>query len=238
MHPDDKKKIINRYLERVQRFGHGSAAIGEPPDRQSFYYHFMLSVDGFNREDSILDVGCGYGDLQRFLEQSGWAGRYCGVDINSELLAEGKRRYPDADLRLHDIQESNVGEMFDWCFSCHVLTSDTEQVYYLDYLKEMLESMWAHCRKGVVFNLLSPLADFTNPIHNRPQFSDVLAIITRLTNRFTLRHDYMPFEFTLQLYKQNQINREKLIFLEHDILFKNISDAMQHRNRKAIAPKL
>jgi hypothetical protein len=96
----------------------------------------------------------------------------------------------------------------------------------------MLESMWAHCRKGVLFNLLSPLADYTNPIHARPQFGEVLAIITKLTNRFTLRHDYMPFEFALQLYKQNQINRENLIFSEHDKLFENISEAWNKEGGK------
>jgi len=225
MHPEDKQNIIKRYSERAAQFGHGSAAIGEPKDRQAFYYHFMLSADGFNPADSILDVGCGYGDLLRFLKQNGWSGRYCGLDINPGLISEGKRRDPDADLRLHDIQESEVGELFDWCFSCHVITSDTEKIAYLVHLQEMLESMWLHCRKGVLFNLLSPLADYTNPIHARPQLGDVLAITAKLTNRFTLRHDYMPFEFTLQLYKQNQINRENLIFSEHDNLFASISEA-------------
>jgi SAM-dependent methyltransferase len=232
MHLEDKQKIIERYLERAERYGHGASAIGEPKERQAYYYHFMLSAEGFKPEDSILDVGCGYGDLLRYLKQTGWSGRYCGLDINPELIAEGKRRDPSADLRVHDIQESELGEVFDWCFSCHVITSDTEKVAYLDHLREMLESMWAHCRKGVLFNLLSPLADYTNPIHARPQFGEVLAIITKLTNRFTLRHDYMPFEFALQLYKQNQINRENLIFSEHDKLFENISEAWNKEGGK------
>lgn len=222
MHPIDKKKIIDRYSERAIQFGHGPAAIGEPRDRQAFYYHFMLSADGFGPKDSILDVGCGYGYLYQYLKKSGWSGRYCGLDINPELVAEGVRRDPTADLRVLDIQESEVGDVFDWCFSCHVITSDTEKVAYLDHLREMLEIMWRHCRKGVLFNLLSPLADYTNPIHARPQFGDVLAVTTKLTNRFTVRHDYMPFEFSLQLYKQNEVNRETLIFSENDDLFERV----------------
>lgn len=232
MHTSDKQKIITRYVERAQCFGHGAAAIGEPKERQAFYYHFMLSVDGFEANDSILDVGCGYGDLLRYLKSTSWTGRYCGIDINPDLVAEGKAREPEADLRVHDIQDKSLGEIFDWCFSCHVITSDTEEMPYLVHLQEMLEHMWAHARKGILFNLLSPLADYTNPIHARPQFSDVLTIVTRLTNRFSLRHDYMPFEFTLQLHKQNQVNRDSLIFSAHDMLFNDIYQRWKARGAK------
>lgn len=232
MHSDDKQKIIARYVDRAERFGHGAAAIGEPKERQAFYYHFMLSVDGFGPNDSILDVGCGYGDLLRYLKSTGWTGRYCGIDINPDLVVEGKAREPAADLRVHDIQDKSLGETFDWCFSCHVITSDTEDIPYLDHLQGMLDHMWAHARKGILFNLLSPLADYTNPIHARPQFNDVLAIVTKLTNRFAFRHDYMPFEFAVQMYKQNQINRDSLIFSAHEDLFSDICSSRKAGDAK------
>ena len=232
MHHNDKQKILSRYTERAELFGHGAAAIGEPLKRQPFYYYFMLPTDEFGPNDSILDVGCAYGDLLRYLKAIGWTGRYCGIDINPDLVAEGKARAPDSDLRVHDIQDEPLGEIFDWCFSCHVITSDTDDIPYLDHLQGMLEHMWAHTRKGILFNLLSPLVDYTNPIHARPKFSDVLAIVTRLTNRFSLRHDYMPFEFSLQLYKQNQVNRDSLIFSEHDALFTKVSDRWEAGNAK------
>lgn len=222
MHSKDKQKIIARYIERAERYGHGAAAIGEPKERQAFYYYFMLDADGFDTSDSILDVGCGYGDLLDYLILTDWRGRYCGIDINPVLIDAGRVLRPNADLRVHDIQEESLGETFDWCFSCHVITSDTEAMPYLEHLEAMLTRMWGHARKGVLLNLLSPLADYTNPIHARPSFADVLAIVAKFTNRFALRHDYMPYEFTLQLHKNNEINRDNLVFSAHNVLFDDI----------------
>lgn len=218
----DKSVIVERYNERASQFGHGPAALGEPKQRQAFYYSRMLPRSEFQVADSILDIGCGYGDLNIYLRSGGWQGRYCGVDINPELIAEGRRRDPEVDLRVHDIQQATLGENFDWCFACHVITSQTEKIAYLDHLRSMLEGMWCHANKGIFFNLLSPLADYTNPIHARPPFADVISIITGLTNRFSLHHDYMPFEYSICAYKENEVNRDLLIFRRHDATYGEI----------------
>jgi tRNA (uracil-5-)-methyltransferase TRM9 len=45
---------------------------------------------------SWLDLGCGSGELARFLAKSGFAGRYLGLDSSAELLAEARQRLPCA----------------------------------------------------------------------------------------------------------------------------------------------
>lgn len=211
----DKKTILDRYAARIDKFGHGAAAIGEPKGRQSFYFSFLLEAQGIGERDSILDVGCGYGDLFAYLRSNGWAGRYVGVDINPLLIEEGRRRYPEADLRTVDIQSDELEGEFDWCICCHALTSDTTEVPFLEHMESMLNLMWSKCQKGLVFNLLSPLADYTNPIHARPPFGGVLPVVSALTRRFSIRHDYMPFEYAVYAYKDDQVNRQDLIFECH-----------------------
>jgi SAM-dependent methyltransferase len=224
MEQADKRVILDRYANRISEFGHGAAAIGEPKGRQAFYFDFLLQADGITRSDSILDVGCGYGDLFGYLRATGWNGRYVGVDINSTLIDEGARRYPDADLRTLDIQVDSLESGFDWCICCHALTSDTKDIPFLDHFKSMVSIMWQKCEKGLIFNLLSPLADYTNPIHARPSFGDVLPTISSLTRRFTMRHDYMPFEYAVYAYKNEQINSEFLIFARHDELLARVRE--------------
>jgi len=216
MEGTDKQAILDRYAKRIEQFGHGAAAIGEPKGRQAFYFDFLLQADGIATTDSILDVGCGYGDLYGYLRATGWNGRYVGVDINPALIEEGIRRYPDANLRTVDIQLDDMEGGFEWCICCHALTSDTKDAPFLDHLRSMVGTMWTKCEKGLIFNLLSPLADYTNPIHARPAFGDVLPIVGSLTRRFTIRHDYMPFEYAIYAYKDDQINREFLTFAHHD----------------------
>lgn len=212
MHEEDKQTIIRRYADRIQLHGHGLHAIGEPKNRQALYFSGLLRAEGFKPGDSVLDVGCGYGDLHGFLKSNQWRGNYTGVDINPDLISEGKRRHHDLNLLVQDLQKEPPSVVHDWSVSFGVLTSKTEQVPYLQHLEEMLTLMWASCRKGMVFNLLSPLADYTHPVHARPDFGDVLKIVNKLTNRFAVYHDYMPYEYILCAYKENAINRELLVF--------------------------
>jgi len=213
MKPKDKRKIIDRYLERVEKFGHGSTVLGETKGRQALYFDAVSGARGFAPGDAVLDVGCGYGDLRSYLRSTGWNGRYTGIDINPTLVDEGKRRTPGIDLRVVDLQESHLeAGGFDWCVSFHVLTSDTEEVSFIAHLEQMLGAMWALCHKGIVFNQLSPLVDYVNPVHARIPIGQVVDVVTKLTRRFTVKHDYMPFEYAIYAYKDDSIDRELLIF--------------------------
>ena len=223
----DKQKILERYADRISAYGHGAAALGEPKQRQAFYFDALAQVEGLLPDDSVVDVGCGYGDLASYLRTLGWRGQYVGLDINPQLIEEGRRRYPGADLRALDIQQDTLDQQFDWCICCHALTSNTESMPFLEHLQIMLDVMWASCRKGLVFNLLSPLADYTHPVHARPAFAEVLAVLNQLTNRFTLRHDYMPFEYAIYAYKDNAVRRDLLIFQAQTPAFETASGRWQ-----------
>lgn len=223
MHDLDKEKILARYAGRIEEFGHGAAALGEPKHRQAFYFDVLRQVDGLQSVDSIVDIGCGYGDFFDFLRSSGWRGAYTGIDINPQLIEEGKRAYPEAELAVVDIQAAPPDRVWDWCFCCQALTSATDAVAFMNHFESMLRIMWGLSRKGLVFNLLSPLVDYTHPVHARPPFADVLEVLTKLTNRFTVRHDYMPYEYAIYAYKENTIERNNFIFAAQEDRFRELT---------------
>ncbi|MCC8952078.1 class I SAM-dependent methyltransferase [Bradyrhizobium sp. Pear77] len=223
MHDIDKEKILARYASRIGEVGHGAAALGEPKHRQAFFFDILRQVDGLQATDSIVDIGCGYGDLFGFLRSAGWQGAYTGIDINAQLIEEGKRIYPDAELVVVDIQTTPPDRGWDWCFCCQALSSATEAVPFMDHFESMLGIMWGLCRKGLVFNLLSPLVDYTHPVHARPAFADVFRVVTGLTNRFAVRHDYMPYEYAIYAYKENEINKDNFIFAAQQDRFNELT---------------
>lgn len=212
MHDIDKEKILARYAGRIDEVGHGSAALGEPKHRQALFFDVLRQVDGLRATDSIVDIGCGYGDLFDFLRSTGWQGAYTGIDINAQLIEEGRRIYPEAELAVVDIQMTPSDRMWDWCFCCQALSSATEAVPFMEHFESMLGIMWGLCRRGLVFNLLSPIVDYTHPVHARPALADVLRVVTGLTNRFTVRHDYMPYEYAVYAYKENDVNKDNFVF--------------------------
>lgn len=227
----DKEKIFARYAKRIEESGHGAAALGEPKHRQAFFFDVLAGAAGLEPADSIVDVGCGYGDFYDFMRKRGWRGGYLGIDINPQLIEEGKRLYPDAELRVFDIQKAPLNEIWDWCVCCQALTSATESVPFIDHFESMIRIMWGLCRKGLVFNLLSPHVDYTHPVHARPPLADVLGVVAKLTNRFTLRHDYMPYEYAIHAYKNNAVDAGNLIFAAQDRHFHEVTERWRGRGQ-------
>lgn len=222
MEKNDKHDLVGRYESRIKALGHGVEVLGEPKNRQWFYFNFITSHDEFLEDDSLLDVGCGYGDLYRFLKSNGYKGKYSGVDLVPGLIKEAQKLEPSVEFRVCDLQNEDVLERYDWASACGVFTGAEREVDFKEHLESMIFNMWSVVDKGLMFNLLSPLADYTHQLHTRLAFGDVIQIVNKFTNRFTFRHDYMPYEYSFALLKENQINEDLLIFEKHNHLFETI----------------
>ena len=68
---------------------------------------------------------------------------------------------------------------------------------------------------GFAMNFLSTNVDYKekNLFYSNP--SKILKIGLRYSNNILLRHDYMPFEFTLVVFKNKKINSELNIFEDY-----------------------
>jgi hypothetical protein len=72
----------------------------------------------------------------------------------------------------------------------------------LDYSRRLLVTMARHARRGLAFNVMSTHVEWErNDLFHLPleQATDLVA--DRLSRRFTLRHDYGLFEYTIYVHK-------------------------------------
>ena len=69
---------------------------------------------------SVLDFGCGKGDLYHFLSERTDDLRYCGIDVNEGLVALAREKYPDAEFLCVDIEETRLDRAFDVVLICGV----------------------------------------------------------------------------------------------------------------------
>lgn len=222
MKEKDKQKIINRYEGRLKEFGPVQKSLGWLKGRQRFRFFYLQEIERFSPDDSVADIGCGYGDLFNHLKESGWKGEYVGIDIVPGLIKEAKVKYPKASFLLTDIIEDNYTKKSDWIFSSGALTSKTEEVDSSLHLETMLKKMFSLCNKGVAVNFCSPFVEFESDVNFHPDITKLLQIISKLTKRFSLRHDYMPYEFTLYLYKDSTIYSEANIFKSELDIYKKL----------------
>jgi len=153
---------------------------------------------------SLLDVGCGLGDLRGWLGERGLAVDYLGLDLTPGLADEARRRHPGADIRQGSLLGSDFLEArgFDYVVASGVFYLQKSAPY--DFMAAMLEKMFGLCRRAVAFNSLSAWSGAGDDGEFRADPGRVLGLCRSLTRRVVLRHDYHPGDFTVYLYREEQ----------------------------------
>ncbi|WP_448213114.1 class I SAM-dependent methyltransferase [Colwellia sp. MEBiC06753] len=176
---------------------------------ESQYKRFEILTSIAPDINSIIDVGCGLGDMYAYLLQHKYQGKYLGLDFVEEFVAAAKESFQahsKAGFDTFDITQQNLPHGYDY-----ILLSGVFNNKMLDNEAFMLESirkMYAACNKGVAFNAMSTYVDFFN---DELYYADPLKVFDfckkELTSKVVLKHDYIvkegsiPYEFTIFLYK-------------------------------------
>lgn len=162
---------------------------------------------------SILDIGCGLGDLYGFFKAEGLLNRhrisYTGCDISPKLVAAAKKKYPDAKFEVKDILAERYLCGADYLFCSGVFNiRTTDRNEHLDFVKEMICRTFDLAKHGAALNFLSegalPISDREEMDNGRYFYfkPDEIANFCRFVcGRFILRHDYHPGDFTVFLLK-------------------------------------
>jgi len=196
----DKKAAVDRYNKRIAELGETVQAIGwRDAEQQELRFAVLKSIGSLDGR-SVLDVGCGFGDMVDYLREEGLDVEYTGVDINPSVIDIARGRHPDARLALRDIVTEPFEEQFDYVFQSGAFNHKVED--NREFVWSMMNEMFRLCRYGVAFNLLTSYVDYQddNLYYFRPE--DYFALARKLSRYVTLRHDYPLYEFTLHVYKQ------------------------------------
>ena len=75
--------------------------------------------------------------------------------------------------------------------------------------------MFELCNKGVAIDFISTYVDFRNEKINYVKPEEIFSFCKTLSRCVLLRHDYMPFEFCIYIYKSDRID-ERDVFTEFE----------------------
>ena len=156
--------------------------------------------------ETVLDVGCGFGDMARYVSWASMA--YTGIDINPKAIKIAKSRLllPPHCFKVADIL--NIKKKYDWVIASGLFSKgDNDGNKWKRETFKKLKHMYKICRKGVAVNFLSNLRD-----HKGRKMEDHYAdpdwviqhMVYPITHKFTLRHDYKDNDFTIYMYKEKQ----------------------------------
>ena len=146
---------------------------------------------------SILDFGCGKGDLVAYLDRHGRLDtlRYIGIDGIEENV-EDARRLGGYDFRL--VRWNGVGRIVDEPVDV-IVFSGTFATTCIDRRLAMYGSLLAQARVGVVGNFLTStpgVKDYgEGMVLMDPE--EALRVVDRAVFRVQIRADYLPHDFTV-----------------------------------------
>lgn len=196
----DRSVIYRFHHERIEMFGKGtSAALGWKSDENQNIRFEILSQIGDMNGLSVLDLGCGHGDLRPFLGEKYPNLRYAGIDQMEEFLDVATERYgslPDTTFYLGDCWSAKLPHM-DYILASGFLAYRNSQE---DFIYRMIDRLFASCRLGFGFNLLKNVKDSEGILVNyNPK--EILNYCRQLTPKVVLREGYAKDDFTIFMYQ-------------------------------------
>jgi len=204
----DRQDTIDRYEARLREHGYSPETLGwGKQGRQEVRFGALAEMAVARPASSVLDVGCGFADLYDYLTVRGWRGQYVGIDIVPGLLEVARERHPDLDLRLADITGpvEALGELdfviASGTFNAALRTGDT-----YEHIRGALAAMVDHTKQAVCVDFLSSHVEFEKPgaWHTDPAWA--MQAARALSPRVVIRHDYMPYEFALFVFKDAAVS--------------------------------
>jgi trans-aconitate methyltransferase len=161
----------------------------------------VLTQIGELNESSILDYGCGLGDLSYLLDKWAPTCSYEGWDINPGYIQKARQKYPRHLFELiKPYQDSTWVKKFDWVLVGGVFNFNlgSEELIW-DNLTTHIERLWSLCEKGLAFNLLTEVKHSPNICQH--DVIKVYQFCKSLSSKVTLREDYFTHDATLYVYR-------------------------------------
>ncbi len=190
---------VRRFFEsRLRRYGDNPKTLDWSPEGQRTRFEVLVEVGPLEGR-TVLDVGSGLGHLYDHLVARGIRVAYTGLDLSPRLVAKAQELHPGVRFEVHDVANASLPPA-DYVLGSGVLnveTGDNDRAMH-----RLLRSAFAACRTAVAVNMLSTAADWQE--RGRHYFDPVrmTRYARRLTRRVVMRHDYLPHDFTLYLYRE------------------------------------
>jgi SAM-dependent methyltransferase len=216
--PDDDARYYDGasalYRKALETYGDDPRSVFTPKGRQALRYANLLRGLRF---DSILDVGCGTGLLKEYLDREGLGHvRYTGVDIVEGMVELCRRKFPGAAFQ-HVRRADEVAGTFDV-----VLLSGTFNIVPSGFTAEAfqalvfatLERLFAKASRCLAFDFMNTLVDYRQEAAFHLSHADAVAFAARLSRRFELLQNYMPYESALRVFARSGIDRRSNVFAD------------------------
>jgi trans-aconitate methyltransferase len=160
-------------------------------------FEVIAGLTDFNQA-SVLDVGCGCGDLKAYLAQRFAGLDYIGLDLQQDFIEAATGRYKDDTntwFHLADFSQCQL-PLMDIVVACGALSYRCEN---LDYYRKMIEKLYSSATRVLIFNMLDNDTFNSGPLIVSHDRKAIYQFCQAVCANVTLKTDYLDNDFTIMM---------------------------------------
>jgi len=150
----DAARICLFHKAQIQDFGEGTVeALGWKSEQSQVERFKVLAQIGNMNNRSVLDVGCGHGDLKAFLDKQYRGIHYSGIDQMASFLHIACKRFGELPYTTFYLGDYTTAELpvADYVLICGALSYCNSDP---DFIFKMIHKLFAGSQIALGFNLL------------------------------------------------------------------------------------
>ncbi len=211
-----KNKIYYLYKSLYKRFGHSPFSIKARNSlQQRLRFKLLINLIDLKRNDKILDVGCGLGDLANYLKNKKVKCKYLGLDFVEEFIHAANIKYGNKNTKFLklNIEKNKFPKNYDWLVLSGLFNDKKKKAkkFMLSIIKKMFKSS----KKGIVFNGLTKYVDYEDKelFYSYPDqilkfcIKNLSKYVVLKTN-YQLKKNIIPFEYSIAVFKVKNENKD------------------------------
>jgi trans-aconitate methyltransferase len=197
----EKATVIHYHRHRIAEYDGGAVeALGyRNEDSQLRRFGALATVGSFDGR-SVLDVGCGHGDLKGYLDGRHCGFSYVGIDQMAEFIHQARARYgqrPSCYFCVADASDAELPEA-DYVLASGMLSyrCDDNGYYFA-----MIEKMYRAANRALAFNMLDAATFSSHPLLAGHDAAAIMDFCAQLSPDARLVRGYLEDDFTVMMYR-------------------------------------
>lgn len=190
---DFSKALLDYYDQHLA--AHGDSARGAAwPDEAGRLLRFRIGLDIVLEHAgtgplTLCDLGCGTGELLRFIGDAGLGPRirYVGIDRSEHAIRLARDKFPEATFHCVDLMACPAARVeslldCDFVFANGLFTvkHTLDQADMWRFLRAMVGAAWPRVRRGIVFNVMSKTVDWERDDLFHVSYDELAVYLRRL----------------------------------------------------------
>jgi SAM-dependent methyltransferase len=213
----NKEKIISLYESLLKKYKKGPLALGwaDGEEAQKLRFAallFILKFLPYNCNFTLLDLGCGRGDLYAFLKEekilSKYRIKYTGYDLATKMIEDCRRRFTKVGFQVKDIMDMEDRPKYDVVMASGIfnLKLADRRPEHMRWVFRILSKMYAISKLGMAVDFQSQ--QIYKYIKKKPgqkvvwcayAIKEVIEMCEKITPKFILFQGYIPYNFSIYL---------------------------------------